>query len=148
MSNKHSGRQNRTGSRMLENGSYTAWFKTPLKQGAGLAHLADGRIEGGDGFMTYAGTYTLIGDRFTAVLQVMRHSEGPMSVFGVDNFTLDLEGRLVGKIASFTARAKEVPGMVLEGTLIRSEPEEVPVKSCRTLFKFDPRLPTPPARSR
>lgn len=133
---------------MLENGTYAAWFKTPLKQGAGLAYLADGQIEGGDGFMTYAGTYTLIGDRFTAVMQVTRHSEGPVSVFGVDSFTLNLEGRLAGKIASFTARADEVPDMILEGTLIRSEQEDVWVKPRRTISKFDPRLPVPPVRPR
>lgn len=133
---------------MLENGTYAAWFKTSLKQGAGLAHLADGQIDGGDSFMTYSGTYTLIGDRFTAILQVTRHSEGPASVFGVDNFTLNLEGRLAGKIASFTARADEVPGMILEGTLLKSEREDVPVKPGRTMARFDPRLPTPPPRTR
>jgi hypothetical protein len=135
---------------MLENGTYSAWFKTPLNQGAGLAHVADGKIEGGDSFMAYySGTYTLIGDRFTAVLQVTRHSEGPASVLGADNFTLNLQGKLVGKIASFTARADEVPDVVLEGTLIRSEQEDVSVKPRRTISEFDPRrLPTPPARAR
>ena len=133
---------------MLENGTYAAWFKTPLKQGTGLAHLADGRIDGGDSFMTYAGTYRLIGDRFTAILQVTRHSEGPASVFGVDNFTLNLQGKLAGKIASFTAQTDEVPDMVLEGTLIRREQEDVPVKPRRTISTFDPRLPTPPSRAR
>jgi hypothetical protein len=133
---------------MFENGTYSAWFKTPLKQGAGLAHVADGKIEGGDSFMSYAGTYKFGGDRFTAILQVTRHSEGAASVFGVDSFTLNLEGKLVGKIASFTARANEVPGMVLEGTLIRREQEEVPVKPRRTISPFDPRLPTPPSRAR
>jgi hypothetical protein len=134
---------------MLENGKYAAFFTTPLKQGAGLAYLADGQIEGGDSFMTYAGAYALIGDRFTAVLHVTRHSEGPVSVFGVDNFTLSLEGKLVGKIASFTARANEVPDMILEGTLIRSEQDDFPSKPRRTIAKFDPRrLPTPPARGR
>jgi hypothetical protein len=131
---------------MLESGTYAAWFKTPLKQGAGLAYLTDGQIEGGDGYMTYAGTYELIGDRFTAVLEVTRHSEGPVSVFGVDKFTLNLEGKLVGKIASFTARANEVPDMILEGTLIRSEREDASVKPRRTIPKFDHR--SPPARHR
>jgi len=134
---------------MFENGTYAAWFKTPLNQGAGLAHVADGKIEGGDSFMTYSGTYTFSGDGFTAVLQVTRHSEGPASVFGVDNFTLNLQGKLVGKIASFTGRADEVPDMILEGTLIRSEEEDVAVKPRRTISEFDPRrLPTPPARAR
>jgi hypothetical protein len=111
-----------------------------------LAHVADGKIEGGDSFMTYSGTYKFGGDRFTAILKVTRHSEGPASVFGVDNFTLNLEGKLVGKIASFTARANEVPDMVLEGTLIRSEKEDVPVKP-RPISNFNRRLPRPPSRA-
>jgi hypothetical protein len=83
---------NPTASCMFENATYAVRFKTPLKQGAGLAHVADGKIDGGDSLMTYSGTYNFIGDRFTAVMQVTRHSEGPASVFGVDNFTLNLDG--------------------------------------------------------
>ena len=93
--------------------------------------------------MTYSGTYNFIGDRFTAVLQVTRHSEGLASVFGVDNFTLNLDGKLVGNIGG-----NEVPDMILEGTLIRREQEDVPVKPRRTISTFDPRLPTPPSRAR
>jgi hypothetical protein len=134
---------NPTASCMFENGTYAVRFKTPLKRGAGLAHVADGKIDGGDSFMTYSGTYNFIGDRFTAVLQVTRHSEGPASVFGVDNFTLNLDGKLVGNIGG-----NEVPDMILEGTLIRREQEDVPVKPRRTISSFDPRLPTPPSRAR
>ena len=132
---------------MFENGTYAAWFKTQLNQGAGLAHVADGKIEGGDSFMTYSGTYTFSGDHFTAVLRTVRHTEGGATVFGVDNLTLHLEGRLIGKLARFTGRADEVPGIVLEGTLIRSE-EDVAAMPRRTTSKFDPRLPTPPVRAR
>jgi hypothetical protein len=149
MRKKHNTTFDKPSSLMFENGTYAAWFKTPLNQGAGLAHVADGKIEGGDSFMTYSGTYKFSGDRFTALLHTVRHTEGGATVFGVDNLTLRLEGKLVGKIASFTARADEVPDIVLEGTLIRSEEEDVAVKPRRTISEFDPRrLPTPPARAR
>jgi hypothetical protein len=134
---------------MIKNGTYAAWFKTPLNQGAGIAHLADGKISGSDSIMTYTGTYTVDGDAFTATLKTQRHSEGHATVFGLDNLTLKLEGTFVGKIGKYIATADEVPGMVLEGTLIRSEEEDVLPKPSRAVPAFNPeRLPTPPKRSR
>jgi hypothetical protein len=132
---------------MIKNGTYAAWFKTPLNQGAGVAHLADGKISGSDSIMTYTGTYTVNGDAFTATLKTKRHSEGHATVFGLDNLTLRLEGTFVDKVGSYIAKADEVPGMVLEGTLIRTE-EELP-KPSRAVPTFHPeRVPTLPKRSR
>ena len=54
---------------MLKDGTYAAWFKTPLGQGTGTAHVADGRIWGQDCVMTYSGKCEVNGDRFTAVLR-------------------------------------------------------------------------------
>ena len=134
---------------MLKDGTYTAYFKTPLNHGAGVAHVADGKISGGDSIMTYTGTYTVDGDAFTATLKTQRHSEGHATVFGQDNLTLRLEGKFVGPIGTYTAKADEVPGMVLEGTLIRSEEEHALPKPRRDVPKFDPeRVPTLPTRSR
>ena len=48
---------------MLKDGTYAAWFKTPLGQGTGIAHVADGKIWGRDGVMTYDGTCEVHGDR-------------------------------------------------------------------------------------
>jgi hypothetical protein len=134
---------------MIKNGTYAAWFKTPLNQGAGVAHLADGKISGSDSIMTYTGTYTVNGDAFTATLKTKRHSEGHATVFGLDNLTLRLEGTFVDKVGSYIAKADEVPGMVLEGTLIRTEEEHPLPKPSRAVPTFHPeRVPTLPKRSR
>lgn len=109
---------------MLKNGTYAAWFKTPLNQGTGVAHLADGKITGGDSIVSYTGTYEIHRDRITAVLRTKRHSEGHATVFGVDDLTLRLEGTCSGKIAKYVATADELPGIPLEGTLILSEPDQ------------------------
>ena len=31
---------------MLKDGTYAAWYKTPLDQGTGIVHIADGQIWG------------------------------------------------------------------------------------------------------
>jgi hypothetical protein len=61
---------------MLKDGTYAAWFKTPLGQGTGIAHVADGKIWGRDGVVTYDGTCEVHGDRFTATVTTKRHIEG------------------------------------------------------------------------
>ncbi|MEY9229553.1 hypothetical protein ABIF68_008760 [Bradyrhizobium japonicum] len=38
---------------MLKDGTYAAWYKTPLDQGTGIVHVADGQIWGCDSLMTY-----------------------------------------------------------------------------------------------
>jgi hypothetical protein len=48
---------------MLKDGTYAAWFKTPLGQGTGIAHVQDGKIWGGDSIMTYSGSCKVDGDR-------------------------------------------------------------------------------------
>jgi hypothetical protein len=134
---------------MLKDGTYAAYFNTPLNNGAGVAHCAGGKISGGDSIMTYTGTYTVDGDAFTATLKTQRHSEGHATVFGLDNLTLRLEGKFVGKIGRYIARADEVPGMVLEGTLIQSDEEHSLPKPNRVMPAFNPdRVPTLPKRSR
>jgi len=61
---------------MLKDGTYAAWFKTPLGQGTGIAHVADGKIWGRDSIMSYSGTCEVDGDRFTAIVTLQRHTEG------------------------------------------------------------------------
>lgn len=129
---------------MLENGTYTAWFKTQLGHGTGIAHVADGKIWGRDSIMTYSGSCEIDGDRFTATLFTKRHSEGRATVFGVDDLRLKLEGIFVGKVGTYVATTEQVPGVHLEGTLIRSEqPMAAPPPA------FDPdKLPKLPKRPR
>ncbi len=71
---------------MLRDGKYAAWFRTQRGQGTGLVDLVEGRISGRDSFFTYGGSYQVDQQRFTAVLTVKRHADGPASVFGPDEF--------------------------------------------------------------
>lgn len=133
---------------MLRNGTYAAYFKTALSQGTGIAHVEDGKLTGSDSIMTYEGTYEVDGSRFKGVMRTKRHTEGHGTVFGVDELTLRMEGVCVGKVASYVATADEVPGMVLEGTLIRSEELSSTPQPPRAMPAFDPDKLPKPLRSR
>jgi hypothetical protein len=134
---------------MLKNGTYAAWFKTPLGQGTGIAHVADGKIWGRDSIMTYSGTCEVDGDRFTAIISIKRHTEGHATVFGADDLTLRLEGKCSDKLAKYVGTAEQVPGVLLEGTLILSEELPPAPKANEPIPKFDPhKLPKLPKRCR
>ena len=134
---------------MCKDGTYAAWFKTPLGQGTGIAHVADGKIWGRDSIMTYSGSCEVDGDRFTAIVSLKRHTEGHATVFGADDLTLRLDGTFVGTIASFVGTAEQMPGVLLEGTLILSEPQPPAPKANEPIPKYDPaKLPTLPKRLR
>jgi hypothetical protein len=133
---------------MLKDGTYSAWFKTALSQGTGIAHVADGKIWGGDSVMTYSGTCAVDGDQFTATITTKKHTEGH-TVFGSDDeLQLKLEGTCPGKIARYVGTAEQFPGVLLEGTLILSEQQPTPEPSAPPP-KFDPdKLRKLPKRSR
>jgi hypothetical protein len=135
---------------MLKDGTYAAWFKTPLRQGTGIAHFADGKIWGRDGVMTYDGTYEVDGDRFTATLTTNRHIEGQPTVFGTDQeLRLALEGTCAGKTAAFIGTTEQFPGVLLEGTLIRSEQQPLAPEPSGPIPQFNPeRLPKLSKRQR
>lgn len=131
---------------MLRDGTYAAWFKTPQGQGTGIAHLADGRIWGRDGVMTYSGSCHVDGDSFTAIVTTKRHTDGLPTVFGSDHeLRLKLVGTCVGKIATYVGTAEEFPGVLLEGTLIFSEQAAREVEARAPAPRFDPaKLPKLP----
>jgi hypothetical protein len=134
---------------MLKDGTYAAWFKTPLSNGTGIAHVADGKIWGRDSIMTYSGSCEVDGDRFTAIVTLKRHTEGHATVFGADDLTLRLEGTCPGKIARYVGTAEQVPGVLLEGTLILNEQEPPAREVKEPAPKFDPaKFPKLPKRSR
>ena len=134
---------------MLKDGTYAAWFTTPLSQGTGIAHVADGKIWGRDSIMTYSGTCEIDGDKFVAIVTTKRHSDGHQTVFGADHSTLRLEGTCVGNLGKYVATADEVPGMILEGTLIRSEQVQAAPAPSGPLPPFNlDKLPKLPKRSR
>ena len=111
---------------MLRDGKYAVWFRTPRAQGTGLVELVDGRISGSDSFFTYGGSYEVDQQRFTAVLTVRRHTDGPPSVFGLDAVEVDLSGACSGAMATCSGRAKEAPDIKFEATLIYSQEDARP----------------------
>jgi hypothetical protein len=137
---------------MLQDGTYAAWFKTAVRQGAGIVHVADGKIWGRDSIMTYSGTCKVDGDRFTAVVSTHRHADGDgdVTVFGIaDDLTLKLEGMCAGRIAAYVGTADQAPGLLLEGTLILSEQTPLAQEPARPTPEFNPHsLPKLPKRAR
>lgn len=135
---------------MLIDGTYAAWYQTPLDQGTGIVHLADGQIWGRDSLMTYHGSCKVDGDRFTATVSTRRHTEGRATIFGThDELVLNIDGHCAGRIATYTATTEQVPGMVLEGRLILTE-QQVPAREQATQIPaFNPaKLPKLSRRSR
>lgn len=123
---------------MLRDGKYAAWFRTPRGQGTGLVELIEGRISGRDSFFTYGGSYQVDQQRFTAVLIVRRHAEGPPSVFGADEVEVDLSGACSGAMATCSGTAKEAPDIKFEATLIYSQEEAVPADAKCAVVKLNP----------
>ncbi len=128
---------------MLKDGTYAAWYRTPLDQGTGIVHVVDGQIWGRDSLMTYHGSCQVDGDRFTAQVSTKRHTDGRATVFGVsDELTLQIEGICPGRIATYRATAAQAPGVVLEGTLIRRDLQPPGPKSDTVVRAIRPdRLP-------
>jgi hypothetical protein len=124
---------------VLKDGTYAAWFKTPVSQGTGIVHVADGKIWGRDNVMTYDGSCTVDGDRFTAVVKTKRHTEREPTVFGDDSeLELELNGTCVGRIATYVGAAKQFPGVLLEGTLIFHEQQLGTPSANEPMRKFNP----------
>jgi hypothetical protein len=126
---------------MLKDGKYAAWFRTSRGQGTGIVHLIDGRISGCDSFFTYGGAYQIEEDRVTAVLTIHRHTEGPQSVFGLDEVEVNLTGVCSGAMATCAGIAEAAPDAPFEATLIYSQ-EELPPEGRGEVVKLNAdRLP-------
>ncbi|MDB5607472.1 MAG: hypothetical protein JWP25_4372 [Bradyrhizobium sp.] len=104
---------------MLRNGSYSAWFRTSLREGTGIVELSDGKLTGGDTVIAYSGTYFQNGDKFSASITARRHTPGQPSIFGIDNFDLTVTGTSTLTTASCSGTAKQVPDLAFEAILIR-----------------------------
>lgn len=111
---------------MLKDGEYSAWFRTGQGQGTGQVFLRDGKISGGDAFISYGGTYQVDGSRFTATLTTRRHTAGRPSVFGIDDVEIKLTGSASERFASCSGELAQVPGLVFEATLIPAGEETQP----------------------
>jgi len=129
---------------MLRDGRYAAWFRTSRGEGTGIVHLADGKISGGDCFITYGGAYQVDDDRFTATLTTKRHAAGPATVFGLDEVEVKLVGKVNGTTACCAGSAEQAPGVTFEATLFLGQdpgPEAVR-KRATPNFNAD-KLPKP-----
>jgi hypothetical protein len=127
---------------MLKDGEYSAWFRTGQGQGTGQVFLRDGKISGGDAFISYGGTYQVEGTRFTATLTTRRHTDGRPSVFGIDEVEVKLIGSASERFASCSGEVAAVPGMMFEATLIPAGEEDQPRERKRDpqIFRLE-RLP-------
>ena len=131
---------------MFKDGTYSAWYKSPLGEGTGVAHFANGKLQGRDSILLYDGTYETAGDNLKIVMRSRRHSPGQSSIFGVDEFELSFEGTILGKTIVCSGTSDAAPGVKVEVTLIpckaeptASEPSPVPKRDASRLL----RLPQP-----
>ena len=106
---------------MITQGRYSAWFKTPIGEGAAVVAFGpDGKLSGRDTTYSYIGNWTQEGERFKAALSARRIAPGPPGVFGMDEIDVVLAGRSDGDVsASCTGFAKQSPGLKLEVVFIR-----------------------------
>jgi hypothetical protein len=133
---------------MFKDGTYSAWYKSPLGEGTGVAHFADGELRGRDSILLYDGTYEAAGDNLKVVLRTRRHSAGQPSIYGVDEFELRLEGTVLGNTVVCSGTADVAPGVVVEVTLIPCKPEPSDVEPSPVLKLDASRLPKLPKSSR
>ena len=95
---------------MLQNAQYSVWFRTSAGEGHGIISLMDGDVSGADYISYYSGTYVHEGNKFAATIAVKRHTQGPPSVFGVDNVDITLSGKSTPATASCFGTAKQAHG--------------------------------------
>ncbi len=115
---------------MDRDGRYAVWFKTSRGEGTGIVHLANGRISGGDSFFTYAGSYEVDDDKFTAALKTVRHAAGPPTLFGLDEVEVELAGSFKGRMASCAGAVRQAPELLFQATLIAcEEPSPEPARN-------------------
>lgn len=128
---------------MFEDGTYSAWYKSPLGEGTGTAHFSGGKLRGRDSILFYDGTYETAGDTLTVVLKTRRHSPGQASIFGIDEFEMRLAGTVLGKTVVCSGTADVAPGVMVEVTLIPcKEPTSVePPPAPRLDMSKPPKLP-------
>ncbi len=111
---------------MFKDGTYSAWYKSPLGEGTGVATFAGGKLRGRDSILLYDGTYETADDNLSVVMKSRRHSPGQPSIFGVDEFEMKLEGTVLGNTIVCSGTSDIAPGVLVEVTLIpcKSEPTE------------------------
>lgn len=102
-------------------GFYKVAFATQLGAGAGVVHLRDGKVWGGDSSLCYLGTYSLSGDDFTATVRTDKHTSVPGhgSVFGIDQVDIRLTGSASNGTIRTRGTAAQAPGVSFEAVLTK-----------------------------
>jgi hypothetical protein len=108
----------------LREGKYSVWFKTPAGTGTGRITLADGKVSGGDAYISYEGSYRVAGEKFDAVINTTRHTDGPPTWFGIDEVVIRISGKSIGRTATGSGTVDQCPGLTLRVTLMCVEPED------------------------
>jgi hypothetical protein len=105
----------------IQEGLYRVTFGTPLGAGFGVAHLADGKLHGGDSMMAYVGTYSDEGGAFTAQVHAFQHSTVPgmAPVLGTTNAQLSVSGTVNGQAVNGSGTSPQAPGLTLQFQLER-----------------------------
>lgn len=103
----------------MQNGLYKVSFITPKGQGTGVVVITDGSIKGGDASMYYTGTFEEKNNQVTGKLRVRKHSDVPgiVSVFGLDDIHLSLQGTSTNTSATIEGFAAEAPQIPLQAQL-------------------------------
>jgi hypothetical protein len=103
-------------------GLYKASFSTPYGSGSGVVHVQSGQLHGGDSMMMYVGGYSASNGNFKATVKVNRHTTDPnmISVFGIDDFSIDLVGQYDdhGNVVC-AGTSPQAPGVNFKANLLR-----------------------------
>jgi len=108
----------------MREGEYSVWFRTPDGTGTARVRIVDGKITGGDAYISYDGWYRLDGANFEAIVNTRRHTEGPPTWFGIDEVVIRLSGKSMGRTAAGTGTVDQCPGLKLAVTLMWIEDED------------------------
>jgi hypothetical protein len=130
---------------MIEDGEYIVWFQTPRGNGTGRIELSGGRVSGGDSFITYEGVFTVGSDgrSFDAVIHTHRHTDGPETLFGIDEVVIRLTGTFRGAAGIGRGTVDHIPGATLGVTLIPSQDAPTPPQLDLSKIDYRPdRLPS------
>jgi hypothetical protein len=96
----------------LADGIYKVTFSSPDgKNGTGLVVISGGAVNGGDPAYTYQGRIELTGSELKSTIDVIRYNKGD-SIFGpLDNFQLELNGKIQedGKAFTVSGSVKSQP---------------------------------------
>lgn len=94
-------------------GIYSVNFRSSHDHGDGLVVADQGKVNGGDKYCVYRGTYKGEGDNLEAEIHVTLHGTVGVTIFGpnVREFHLRLTGNASGMGLSLSGQVVEQPGL-------------------------------------